>query len=143
MHVWSFLELQTMGLLRDCEMKSLNLRLKLYYWSLHVPGVDPDAPGHVETHGLVGDHVDVEPLVGLPVHALLELAHEEVDADDGEDEPEDDADGHHVGDAGQGADQGGYHHLHTLHLGHGSQWSQRSQGSHCFEDGNISEAFKY
>ena len=51
------------------------------------------------------------PLAALLVDALLELAHEGVDPDDGEDEPEDEAHEQHVEDAGQGADEGVHHHL--------------------------------
>ena len=73
-----------------------------------------------ETDRLVRNDLLVEPLSSLGVDALLELAHEQVDPDDGKDEPKDEADEQDVEDAGQGPDQGVHHHLHALHLGHRS-----------------------
>ena len=75
--------------------------------------------------------------VSLRVYTLLELAHEEVHPDDGKYQPEDETDGHHVGDARQGSNQGRDDNLHSFHLGHGSQWPQGSKRPHCLEYGNV------
>jgi len=73
----------------------------------------------------------------LLVKALVKPSHECVDPDDGENEPEDQTDQEHVEDGGQGAHQRVDDHLHALHFGHGSQWSESSKGSHRLEDGNV------
>ena len=91
-----------------------------------------------ETDRLVRNDLLVKPLPSLGVDALLELAHEQVDADDGEDQPEDEADKQDVEDTGQGPDQGVHHYLHALHLRHCSQRSQSSESSHCLEDWDVS-----
>ena len=59
---------------------------------------------------LVVDHVDGEPLLEL-VDALVELPAEELDAHDGEDEPEDEADEQHVEDRRDGVHEGVHHDL--------------------------------
>ena len=61
--------------------------------------------------GLVVDLGDVEPLGGGGVHAVVELAGEQVDAHDAEDEPEDEADEQHIHDGGDGSQEGIHHHL--------------------------------
>ena len=63
-------------------------------------------PGVVllEALGLVVDDVDVE-AVAVGVDALEELAAEELDAHDGEDEPEDETHEEHVEDGGNGVHQ--------------------------------------
>ncbi len=72
-------------------------------------GVDP---GEVLLGALesVVDDVDGE-AVALLVHALVELAAEELDAHDGEDEPEHQAHEKHVEDGGDGVHQGVHHDL--------------------------------
>ena len=52
------------------------------------PRIDPERPSLIQADSLVGDDLVVEPLPVLLVDALLELAHECVDPDDGEDQPE-------------------------------------------------------
>ena len=59
---------------------------------------------------LVVDDVDVE-AVAVGVDALEELAAEELDAHDGEDEPEHQAHQQHIEDGGDGVHQGVHHNL--------------------------------
>ena len=51
--------------------------------------------------------------VSIRIDTLLELPHHEVDSDDCEDEPEDDADRQHVGYAGKSANKGRDYNLRT------------------------------
>ena len=66
------------------------------------PGVDPHGSGGFlgVADGLVGDDLVAEPLAGVHVHALVVLAHEGVDADDGEDEPENETHEKHIENTG-------------------------------------------
>ena len=79
-----------------------------------------------------------ELLSRLFVKALVEPAHERVDADDGKDKPEDEADEQHVEDGGQSTDERVHDDLHAFHFSHGTQRPQRSKRSHRFEDRNVS-----
>jgi len=65
---------------------------------------------HGEALWLVVDHGDTVDEAGS-VHALPELAGEQVDPHDAEDEPEDEAHEQHVHDGGDGADERVHHHL--------------------------------
>ena len=72
-------------------------------------GVDPGVV-LVGTLPLVLDDGDGETQVVL-IEALVELAPEELDAHDGEDEPEHQADQQHIEDGGDGVHQGVHHNL--------------------------------
>ena len=72
-------------------------------------GIDPGVI-LLEALCLVIDDVDVEAGAAL-VDALEELAAEELDAHDGEDEPEDEAHEQHVEDGRDGVHQGVHHDL--------------------------------
>ena len=82
-----------------------------------LPRIDPESSGLVQTDRLVGNDFMIEPGAVLLAHTLLgwanitirvvkikaefkylEFPHEGVDTDDGEDEPEDDADCQHIED---------------------------------------------
>ena len=103
-----------------------------FFFVCVLPRVNPETTLKIQTDGLVGNNFVVKS-VSLRVHTLLELSHEEVDPDDGKYQPEDETDGHDVGDARKGSYQGRDDNLHPLHLGHGSQWSQCSECPHCLE----------
>ena len=75
-------------------------------------GVDPGVV-LVGTLPLVLDDGDGEPQVVL-IEALVELAPEELDAHDGEDEPEHEAHQQHVEDGGDGVHESVHNNLHSV-----------------------------
>ena len=80
----------------------------------------------------------IKPFSIVFVNTFLELPHEGVDADDGEDKPEDNTHSQHIEDTGKSSDEGVHHDLHPLHLGHGSQRTQSPQCPHRLENWDIS-----
>ena len=78
-----------------------------------LPRIDPNPTLNIQTDWLVGNNFMVKS-VSLRVYTLLELAHVEVDTNDGEDQPEDDTHCHHVEDTRQGSNQSRNHNLDGL-----------------------------
>mmetsp|Transcript_39375 Transcript_39375/g.85675 ORF Transcript_39375/g.85675 Transcript_39375/m.85675 type:complete len:602 (-) Transcript_39375:2189-3994(-) len=100
----------------------------------------------VVVHGVQRADHRVEQLDGVNglarvlVVAEVELAHEEVEPEDAEDEVEEEAHQHHVGDARDGLEERVHHHLHPLSATGDADGAEGAEGTERAQGGEVPPA---